>query len=202
VTAASPKVKMNNLGECALTSLIRKTAIAEIDKRLEYKLYGELETSTTVTQYTFPAANPTAWQPLTELIKGPARGVLLDTPPSPTESSMTVAAEGVYNFNVDLQVANPAGGGTRGMQLSTFVNGVQSGTIVDFNMSNFDIGSVTFTGLSQLISEYATLDFRFRKVDGSSFTMDIRRSSITVWGSFLKEKINPGLFPELKGDIF
>lgn len=55
-----------------------------------------------------------------------------------------------------------------------------------------------FTGVSQLISEYATIDFRFRKIDGGDFTMDIVRSNITLWGSFLKEVINPLLFPELQ----
>lgn len=184
---------MNFKGECqaeAATIALRKD-LEEVKAQAEFKLYGELETSETILTYEYDTANPTVWQPLQELIQGPDRGVKLDTPLSPFPSTFTVVATGVYNFTVDLSFTNPNSGGVRVMELSTFVNGAIQGKILQFEVTNFDIGSVTFTGLSQLISEDAVVDIRLRKISGGDLTLNVNRTNITVWGSFNRSAFDP-----------
>ena len=177
---------MNTFGnKCCCRTKVKYIEVP-VEMPSETWIYGELQDDELFEEVLTFTGTPSPWIPFTGLDPGEFKEVTLAPGLPPSPSAFTILHSGTYSFNLDFSLSNPNGGGTRDMEMSAFVDNAQTGRILKFSVSNFDIGSLTLTGMTQLTAGQ-TIDIRMRKVSGADYDLTSHRTNYTLESHLILE---------------
>jgi len=142
---------------------------------LGQSVYGELKTSVITTSKTFGALN--SYEGFFNMAVGISNGVGINLNAPPVGSSFTILEGGVYNAQSDLTITKTSGGGLSTYRISTFVNGIDSGSGQLFSFQNTnETVPLTYTFLGNA-SIGMIVDLRIAQTSGALSTLSILRNN-------------------------